>query len=55
MKHNSKYKQYGAIYQEQCVHCIKEGTYHCRLEIQEEKCKNFKKHTHDNVLQFGGY
>lgn len=51
----SKYKEYGSVYAEQCVHCIKEGTYHCRLEITSDGCRNYVKHTKQSVLQFGGY
>ena len=51
----SKYKEYGSIYSSQCVNCIKEGTYHCKLEITDKGCKNFNENTKDNLLMFGGY
>ena len=51
----SKYHQYGSVYAEQCVNCIKEGTYHCKLEICDDGCRNYVKHTKQSVLQFGGY
>ena len=50
----SKYQQYGTIYQKQCVNCYKEGTYHCKLEIEEEKCKNFETLKKGDLI-FGGY
>lgn len=51
----SKYKEYGSVYASQCVNCIKEGTYHCRLELDDTGCKNYKKYDKQSVLQFGGY
>ena len=52
---NHKYKEYGSIYANQCVNCIKEGTYHCKLEINDNACKNYKENNKDNLLIFGGY
>ena len=51
----SKYAEYGSVYAEQCVHCLAEGTYHCKLEITDKGCKNFKENNKDNLLMFGGY
>lgn len=42
MKQKSKYRTYGTIYQKQCVNCLKEGTYNCALEIDDEKCRNYE-------------
>ena len=50
----SKYRTYGAIYQKQCVNCVKEGTYKCALEIDEEECKNYETVKEGDVV-FGGY
>ena len=50
----SKYQQYGTIYQKQCVNCYKEGTYHCKLEIEGEECKNFETLQKGDFI-FGGY
>ena len=51
----SKYKEYGSVYAEQCVHCIKEGTYHCKLKITDKGCENYKENNKENILMFGGY
>lgn len=51
----SKYKEYGNIYAEECVHCLIEGSYHCKLEICDGHCKNFKNKNKHNLLLFGGY
>lgn len=38
-----KYKEYGNIYLDCCLKCIKEGTPYCRLEYKEENvCVNFE-------------
>ena len=50
----NKYQTYGAIYQHQCVNCFKEGTYHCKLEIEEEQCKNYETLQKGDLI-FGGY
>jgi hypothetical protein len=50
----SKYKTYGSIYQNQCVNCLKEGTYKCALEIENEECKNYSSVKKGDVV-FGGY
>lgn len=50
----SKYKQYGVIYQKQCINCFKEGTYHCALEIEGEECKNYEPPQKGDLI-FGGY
>ena len=54
MSPKSKYKVYGAIYQEQCVNCLKEGTYKCALEIDGEECRNYSTVKKGDVV-FGGY
>ena len=54
MKQKSKYRTYGTIYQKQCVNCLKEGTYKCALEIDDEKCKNYESVKKGDVV-FGGY
>jgi len=38
----SKYKQYGSIYTEYCLQCVREGTAYCRYEFEDNKCINFK-------------
>ena len=50
----SKYKDYGAIYQNQCVNCVKEGTYKCALEIVDGECKNYCTVKKGDIV-FGGY
>ena len=50
----SKYKTYGAIYQKQCVNCVKEGTYKCALEIDDGKCKYYCTVIKGDIV-FGGY
>ena len=50
----SKYQTYGAIYQKQCVNCLKEGTYKCALEIENEECKNYSTVKKGDKV-FGGY
>lgn len=37
-----KYKQYGNIYTECCVKCVKEGTAYCELEYEDNVCTNFR-------------
>lgn len=37
-----KYKEYGNIYTDCCLKCIKEGTPYCKLEYEDNKCVNFK-------------
>lgn len=37
-----KYKEYGNIYTECCLNCIREGTPYCKLEYEDNKCVNFK-------------
>jgi len=32
---------YPFIYTNQCVYCYNEGTYHCKLETENNKCKNY--------------
>ena len=54
MRQKSKYQTYGAIYQKQCVNCLKEGTYKCALEVDEEECKNFETVKEGDKV-FGGY
>ena len=54
MKQKSKYRTYGAIYQKQCVNCVKEGTYKCALEIDDGKCKNYCTVKKGDIV-FGGY
>lgn len=54
MKRKSKYQTYGAIYQKQCVNCLKEGTYKCALEVEKEKCKNYTTVKKGDKV-FGGY
>lgn len=54
MKQKSKYRTYGTIYQKQCVNCLKEGTYKCALEIDDEKCRNYGSVKEGDVV-FGGY
>ena len=54
MRQKSKYRTYGAIYQKQCVNCVKEGTYKCALEIDEEECRNYETVKEGDVV-FGGY
>ena len=34
--------EYQLIYSNQCVYCLNEGTYHCELDINDGKCKNYK-------------
>ena len=50
----SKYQTYGMVYSKQCINCVKEGTYKCALEIEEEKCKNFVTVKKGDKV-FGGY
>ena len=51
-----KCKDYNRIYQLQCVNCIREGTYHCKLVVSSDECVNFEEITKDNAhLFFGGY
>ena len=54
MKRKSKYATYGAIYQKQCVNCVKEGTYKCALEIKDGECKNYCTVKKGDMV-FGGY
>ena len=37
-----KYKEYGSIYSECCVNCIREGTPYCELDYEDNVCVNFK-------------
>ena len=50
----SKYQTYGMVYSKQCINCVKEGTYKCALEIEEEKCKNYETVKPGDKV-FGGY
>lgn len=42
MKRKIKYREYGTIYTECCVKCVREGTPYCNLEYLDNKCINFK-------------
>ena len=42
-KKNIKYREYGIIYTQCCLQCVKEGTPYCKMEYDEANiCKNFK-------------
>lgn len=36
-----KYKEYGNIYTDYCVECLREGMPSCKLEYKDGKCVNF--------------
>ena len=42
MRPKAKYREYGTIYANECVDCVKEGTPFCQLEIRDESCVNHK-------------
>ena len=44
-------EEYQSIYANQCVYCTLEGSYHCKLEIENNECKNFNQES----KVFGGY
>lgn len=52
MRNNkNSYKDFGRVYCEQCLQCIKEATYACELIIRDGRCKNFKHTSEDKRLK----